>query len=126
MYCIWVVCNCYIKNLNTPKKFWDMNEWLSWNPIIAPIIAPNIINTQVLPHSPQIISMTSTKITFPRPKVHKKSKLFFEADVSSKKRTNEFYFTTIKPLVELFFGGNWRNQKDISKLLDFKPFGLEF
>ena len=39
-----------------------------------------------------------------------KSKRFFQADVSSKKRTNEFYFTTMKPQVDLFsfgfFGGN--------------------
>ena len=50
-----------------------------------------------------------------------KSKQFFQADVSSKKRTNEFYFTTMKPQVDLFsfvFGGNWRHQKDISKLTD--------
>ena len=31
-----------------------------------------------------------------------KSKLFFQADVSSKKRTNEFYITTMKPQVDLF------------------------
>ena len=31
-----------------------------------------------------------------------KSKLFFQADVSSKKETNEFYFTTMKPQVNLF------------------------
>ena len=36
-------------------------------------------------------------------KVIKKSKWFFQADVSSKKRTNEFYFTTVKPLVDLLY-----------------------
>ena len=50
-----------------------------------------------------------------------KSKWFFQANVSSKKQTNEFYFSTMKPQVDLFlfiFGGNWRHQKDISKLTD--------
>ena len=51
-----------------------------------------------------------------------KSKLFFQADVSSKKRTNEFDFTTMIPQGDLFsfgfFGRNWRHQKDISKLTD--------
>ena len=36
-------------------------------------------------------------------KGHKRSKLFFQVDISSKKRSNEFYFTTIKPQVDLFF-----------------------
>ena len=35
-------------------------------------------------------------------KGQKKSKRFFQAAVSSKKRTNEFYFTTMKPQVNLF------------------------
>ena len=35
-------------------------------------------------------------------KGQKKLKLFFQADVSSKKRRNEFYFTTMKPQVDLF------------------------
>ena len=35
-------------------------------------------------------------------KGQKKSKLFFQIDVSSKKRTDEFYFTTMKPQVDLF------------------------
>ena len=48
-------------------------------------------------------------------KVQTKSKWFFRAEVSSKKQTNEFYFTTMKPQVNLFFfGRNWRHQKDIS------------
>ena len=28
--------------------------------------------------------------------------MFFQADVSSKKQTNEFYFTTMKPQVDLY------------------------
>ena len=31
-----------------------------------------------------------------------KSKLFFQANVSLKKRTNEFYFTAMKPQVDFF------------------------
>ena len=49
------------------------------------------------------------------PKGQKKSKWFFQAEVSSKKPTIEFYFTTMKPYVDLFsfifFGGDWRRQK---------------
>ena len=49
-----------------------------------------------------------------------KSKLFFQADVSSKKWTNEFNFTTSlwhlrSTCFRSFFGRNWRQQKDISK-----------
>ena len=36
------------------------------------------------------------------PKGQKDSKWFFQADVSSKRRTNEFYFITMKPQVDLF------------------------
>ena len=36
------------------------------------------------------------------PKGQKKSKWFFQADVSSKKRMNKFYFTTMKLQVDLF------------------------
>ena len=43
------------------------------------------------------------------------SKWFFQADVSSKKRTNKFDFTTC---FRSFFGRKWRYQKDISKLTD--------
>ena len=35
-------------------------------------------------------------------KGQKKSKWFFQVDVSSKKRTNKFYFTAMKPQVDLF------------------------
>ena len=35
-------------------------------------------------------------------KVSKKSKRFFQVDVSYKKWTNEFYFFTMKPQVDLF------------------------
>ena len=40
-----------------------------------------------------------------------KSKQFFQADVSSKKRTNKFYFTTMKPQVDLFLFIFWRKLK---------------
>ena len=49
------------------------------------------------------------KDVFSSVKDQKKSKQFFQANVSSKKQTNEFYFTTMKPQVDLFlfvFGGN--------------------
>ena len=35
-------------------------------------------------------------------KVKKSRKLFFQVDVSFKERTNKFYFTTMKPQVDLF------------------------
>ena len=38
-------------------------------------------------------------------------KRFFQADVFSKKQTNEFYFTTMKPQVNLFSFGFWRKLK---------------
>ena len=44
-----------------------------------------------------------------------KSKRFFQADVSSKKQTNEFYFTTIKPQVDLFLFVFWRKLKTPKK-----------
>ena len=40
-----------------------------------------------------------------------KSKRFFQADVSSTKRTNEFYFTTMKPRVDLFLFVLWKKLK---------------
>ena len=40
-----------------------------------------------------------------------KLKRFFQADISSKKRTNEFYFTTMKPQVDLFSFVFWRKLK---------------
>ena len=40
-----------------------------------------------------------------------KSKRIFQADVSSKKQTNEFYFTTMKPQVDLFLLVFWRKLK---------------
>ena len=40
-----------------------------------------------------------------------KSKRFFQANVSSKKRTKEFYFTTMKPQVNLFSFIFWRKLK---------------
>ena len=44
-------------------------------------------------------------------KGQKKSKLFFQVDVSNKKRTNEFDFTTMKPQVDLFSFVCWRKLK---------------
>ena len=46
--------------------------------------------------------MLFTVIRKPRAKGQTKSKLFFQDDVSSKKRTKKFYFTTVKPQVDLF------------------------
>ena len=40
-----------------------------------------------------------------------KSKWFFQADISSKKQTNEFYFTTMKPQVDLFLFVFWKKLK---------------
>ena len=39
------------------------------------------------------------------------SKWFFQADVSSKKWTNKFYFATTKPQVDLFLLVFWKNLK---------------
>ena len=44
-------------------------------------------------------------------KGQKKSKWFFEEEISSKKRTNEFYSTTMKPQVNLFLFVFWRKLK---------------
>ena len=44
-------------------------------------------------------------------KGQKKLQWFFQADVSSKKQTNEFYFTTMKPQVYLFWFVFWRKLK---------------
>ena len=41
-------------------------------------------------------------------KGEKKSKLFFQVDVSTKKQMNEFDFTTMKPQVDLFSFVFWR------------------
>ena len=57
----------------------------------------------------------------PPPKGQTKSKWFFQANVSSKKRTNEFDFTTMIPKVDLFsfvFLEKIEDTKDISKLTD--------
>ena len=50
-----------------------------------------------------------------------KSKQFFQADVSSKKQTNEFYFTTMKTQVDLFlfvFLRKLKTKTDILKRSD--------
>ena len=44
-------------------------------------------------------------------KGQKKSKWFLQANISSKKRTTEFYFTTMKPHVDLFSFDFWRKLK---------------
>ena len=53
-------------------------------------------------------------------KVRKSQNYFFQVDVSSKKWTNEVYFlwNLRATCFDLFFGGNGRHQKDISKLSD--------
>ena len=57
-----------------------------------------------------------------------KSKWFFQAYFSSKKRTNEFYFTTMKPQADLFSFVYWRKLKtpkrhiEINCPLPFKNF----
>ena len=43
--------------------------------------------------------------------VDTKSKWFFQANVSSKEGTNEFYFTTMKPQADLFLFCFWRKLK---------------
>ena len=40
-----------------------------------------------------------------------KSNFFFKAEVSSKKQTKKFYFTAMKPQVDLFLFIFWRNLK---------------
>ena len=45
------------------------------------------------------------------PKGQTKSKRYFQADVSSKKQTNEFYFTTMKPQFDLFSFLFWKKLK---------------
>ena len=44
-----------------------------------------------------------------------KWKQFFQVDISSKKQTNEFYFTTMKPQVDLFSFVFWRKLKTPKK-----------
>ena len=69
------------------------------------------LNPRSLTNTPQILNS----------KGQTKLKGFFQADVSSKKGTNEFYFTTMKPQVDLFSFVFWKklnHQKDISKLTD--------
>ena len=44
-----------------------------------------------------------------------KSKQVFQADVSSKKQTNKFYFTTMKPPGDLFWFIFWRKLKTPKK-----------
>ena len=52
-------------------------------------------------------------------KGQKKSKWFFLADVSSKKWTNEFYFT-MKPQVDLFLFVFWRKLKTPKRHFEIK------
>ena len=55
--------------------------------------------------------MSTTKILTDLTKGQKKSKWFYQVDISSTKRTNEFYFTTMKPQVDLFSLFFWRKLK---------------
>ena len=65
-----------------------------------------------------------------RTKGQTKSKWFFQADVSSKKPTNEFDFNTVIPLVNLFLFVFWKKlktPKDISKLTDlYLQFNMQY
>ena len=60
------------------------------------------------------------KDLFSSVKDQKKSKQFFQANVSSKKQTNEFYFTTIKPQVDLFSFVFWRKLKTPKNRFEIK------
>ena len=52
-----------------------------------------------------------------------KSKKKFQADISSKKRMNEFYFTTMKPQIDLFSFVFWRKLKTPKRHFEIKwPF----
>ena len=54
---------------------------------------------------------TILSLVKPCAKGQTKSKWFFQANVFSKKRRNEFYFTTIKPQLDLFSFVFWRKLK---------------
>ena len=53
-----------------------------------------------------------------RPKGQLISKGFWGSSIPSKKQTNKFNFTSGRLVFVLFFGGNRRPQKTISKLTD--------
>ena len=57
------------------------------------------------------IYLSKLPVYFPVSNGEKKSKWFFQVDVSSKKWTNEFYLTTMKPQVDLFLFVYWRKLK---------------
>ena len=54
------------------------------------------------------------------PKRQTKSEQFFQANVSSKKQTNEFYFTTMKPQVDLFLLVFWKKLKAPKRHFEIK------
>ena len=56
----------------------------------------------------------------PPTKGQKKSKWFFQVNVSSKKRTNEFYFTTMRPHVDLFSFVFWRKLMTLKRRFEIK------
>ena len=51
--------------------------------------------------------------------VRKKLNWFFQNDVSSKNRTSKFYFTTMKPLVDLFLFVFWKKLKTPKRHFEF-------
>ena len=57
------------------------------------------------------VSQHLDKPTDEHVKGQKMWKQFFQADISSKTQTNEFYFTTMKPQVDLFLLVFWRKLK---------------
>ena len=66
-----------------------------------------------------LLSITMAAITFfSSAKGQKKSKQFFQAGNSSKKRTNEFYFITTKPQVNLSTFVFWRKLKTPKRLFE--------
>ena len=52
----------------------------------------------------------------PHTKGQTNSKWFFQAEVSSKKQTNKFDFTTCRLVFVRFFGRKWRHQKRHSEI----------
>ena len=58
-----------------------------------------------------LVSEISLKPSAIVSKGQKKAKWFFQVEVSSKKRMNKFYFTTMKPQADLFFFIFWRKLK---------------
>ena len=71
------------------------------------------IATVIIYRKSLLLTILSKNINFTwqHTKGQKKSKLFFQDEVSSKKTTNKFYFTTVKPQVDLFSFIFWKKLK---------------